>query len=90
MSKQGKDEGRDDGTRDEGSRGERTDPAGAWDASPLDEDVARVHKGLRGRMLVVAGIVGGLLLLSAIGIVRTSAVKGPVSKTRDLGRASSR
>jgi hypothetical protein len=42
---------------------------------PLDEDVARVHKGLRGTFLVVAGIVGGLMLLSAIGIVRTAAAK---------------
>ena len=43
---------------------------------PLDEDVARVRKGLRGTMLVVAGIVGGLMLLSAIGIVRAAAAKG--------------
>jgi serine/threonine protein kinase len=42
---------------------------------PLDEDIARVRKGLRGTMLVVAGIVGGLMLLSAIGIVRASSTK---------------
>ena len=42
---------------------------------PLDEDVARVKSGLRGTLLVVAAIVGGLVLLSAIGIVRTAAAK---------------
>ena len=47
---------------------------------PLDEDIARVRKGLRGTMLVVAGIVGGLVLLSAIGIVRSAAAKSAGAK----------
>ena len=42
---------------------------------PLDDDVARVTSGVRGTLLVVAAIVGGLVLLSAIGIVRTAAAK---------------
>ena len=43
---------------------------------PLDQDFERMKSGLRGTLLVVAAIVGGLLLLSVVGIVRSAAAKG--------------
>ncbi len=39
---------------------------------PLEDDVARMERGLRGTMLVVAAIVGGLMLVSVVGILRRS------------------
>ena len=36
---------------------------------PLDQDVARMERGLRGTLLVVAAIVGGLMLVSVVGIL---------------------
>jgi hypothetical protein len=47
---------------------------------PLDQDVARMKSGLRGTLLVVAAIVGGLMLLSAVGIVRSAARRGEAAK----------
>ena len=39
---------------------------------PLDQDVARIRKGLSGTLIIVAAIVAGLMLLSALGIVRAA------------------
>jgi hypothetical protein len=39
---------------------------------PLDQDVARIREGLSGTLLVVAGIVSSLMLLSALVIVRSA------------------
>ncbi len=36
---------------------------------PLDRDIARTHEGLRGTFLLVAGVSGALLVLSALVLV---------------------
>ncbi len=43
---------------------------------PLDQDVARIRSGLSGTLAIVAAIVGGLMLLSAAGIVRMAGKVG--------------
>jgi hypothetical protein len=39
---------------------------------PLEQDVSRIREGLSGTLVIVAGIVSTLMLLSALGIVRTA------------------